>query len=484
MVKLIASLITAARVAGFDETTLRAGPAGQKKYVLGAFTEDYSLLHLGDRDLGSFRDFGILPDFAGVVVSDRYVNYWHAGWENVAGHQACLSHILRDYQDAAETYPDAHWPAQAQRALRGLIHAWNDARDNGLAAIPADTAAPLITEFRRAVTVGLSAVPRIPGPKNSTAQHPGRDLLEFSRDREDDVLRLHHRHQDLADEQHQRARRAAHQNPAEDLRPAHQRRRHPGPARHPQLHRHRPQARPPAPRRAPQPVHREPLATAGPRPGLTRYPPCPNPVTQRTSRITYVQPGECLPAKDSRTGKPRVQRPRTARLRCGGHAKQRLSCGDFKGIVAQPILDLIAGMFAEDDTPILAFQRVAGNAHELDALNAELRKIQARLSATEDDDELDALVADRKAIKARIEGFVIVPDSFDYALTGQTVAQMWNDEDDTVKRGMVPLGGRDKGNRDRTAKPGDRIGFAHRIGCFLGQLRVFIDQDDQRGHVR
>ena len=110
MIKLIATLITAAGVAGFDETTLRAGPAGQKKYVLGAFTEQYSLLHLGDRDLGSFRDFGILTDFAGVVVSDRYVNYWHAGWEHIAGHQACLAHILRDFQDAAETYPDAHWP--------------------------------------------------------------------------------------------------------------------------------------------------------------------------------------------------------------------------------------------------------------------------------------------------------------------------------------------------------------------------------------
>ena len=192
MIKLIATLITAAGVAGFDETTLRAGPAGQKKYVLGAFTEQYSLLHLGDRDLGSFRDFGILTDFAGVVVSDRYVNYWHAGWEHIAGHQACLAHILRDFQDAAETYPDAHWPAQAQRALRGLIHAWNDARDNGLPAIPEDKAAPLITEFRRARAVGLAAVPRIPGPKNTTAQHPGRDLLEFSRDREDDVLRFTH----------------------------------------------------------------------------------------------------------------------------------------------------------------------------------------------------------------------------------------------------------------------------------------------------
>ena len=176
------------------------GPPGQKKYVLGAFTEDYSLLHLGDRDLGLLPRLRHPPGLRRRRRLRPVRSYWHAGWENIAGHQACLAHILRDYQDAAETYPDAHWPAQAQRALRGLIHAWNAARDSGLAAIPGDTAAPLITEFRRAVTVGLSAVPRIPGPKNSTAQHPGRDLLEFCRDREDDVLLLHHRHQDLADE--------------------------------------------------------------------------------------------------------------------------------------------------------------------------------------------------------------------------------------------------------------------------------------------
>lgn len=129
--------------------------------------------------------------------------------------------------------------------------------------------------------------------------------------------------------------------------------------------------------------------------------------------------------------------PRTPKLRCGGNPRERLSCGRFKGCNAQPVIDGIAGMFASDTTDILAFQRVAGNAHELDALNAELRKIQARLSATEDDDALDALVAERKAVKARIEGFSVVPDSFDYAPTGQTVAQMWNDRDDTVKRGML-----------------------------------------------
>ena len=75
VVALIRALITASAVAGFDETTLRSGPAGEKKYVHGAFTERYSAFWLGDRSLDSMQDAGILPDFAGIVVSDRYRNY-------------------------------------------------------------------------------------------------------------------------------------------------------------------------------------------------------------------------------------------------------------------------------------------------------------------------------------------------------------------------------------------------------------------------
>ncbi len=190
VVQLIRTLITAAAVAGFDETTLRACPAGTKKYVLGAFTELYSAFFLGTRSLESFRDFGILPDFAGVVVSDRYTCYFHPCWEHIAGHQVCLAHIIRDYQDAAECWPDTIWPVQAQRALRGLIRAWHQARDAGLGEIPEPIREPLTREFRHAVLAGLSDIPRIPGPKHSTAQHPGRDLLEFCRDRQADVLRF------------------------------------------------------------------------------------------------------------------------------------------------------------------------------------------------------------------------------------------------------------------------------------------------------
>jgi transposase len=133
------------------------------------------------------QDAGILPDFAGIVVSDRYQNYFHPRWEHIAGNQACLAHILRDFEDCAESYPGSVWPVQAQRALRGLIRAWHAAREQGLEAIPASVRTPLEHEFRHAVLAGLASVPRVPGPKNSTKQKPGRELLEFCRDRRSDV---------------------------------------------------------------------------------------------------------------------------------------------------------------------------------------------------------------------------------------------------------------------------------------------------------
>jgi hypothetical protein len=155
---------------------------------LSASTENYVAFHLGGRDLASFTEFGILPGFAGVAVHDRYQNYYNLAWAQLAGHRACTAHLLRDFTDAAESHSRAVWPEQAQRALRRLIHAWHSARDAGQTRIPVPTAAPLISEFRQAIRVGLAKVRPIPGPRSSTAQPPGRTLLEFCRDHEGDVL--------------------------------------------------------------------------------------------------------------------------------------------------------------------------------------------------------------------------------------------------------------------------------------------------------
>jgi hypothetical protein len=116
--------------------------------------------------------------------------YSSARWEHVAGNQFCLAHLLRDFEDCAETYPGAIWPVQAQRALRGLIHEWHRAVELGLPAIPEEVLPPLAREFRHAVLAGLASVRRVPGAKTTVKQKPGRELLEFCRDRHDDVLRF------------------------------------------------------------------------------------------------------------------------------------------------------------------------------------------------------------------------------------------------------------------------------------------------------
>jgi transposase len=177
--------IAASKVVGFDETTLRVGPKGEKRYVLSASTLLCTLFMLGRRDKASFRVF-LLGRMLGVVVHDRYALY---DCDEFVGflHQLCVSHLLRDIQDVVETYPEAVWPVQLWESLRALVHQANLARAAGLDEVPAEPRDPLITAYRRAVRVGLADI----APAARGAKQPvGRCLLECLRDRQDDVLRF------------------------------------------------------------------------------------------------------------------------------------------------------------------------------------------------------------------------------------------------------------------------------------------------------
>jgi transposase len=186
---IIKTLVTLAAVAHFDETTLRVGKAGVKKYVWSASTNRYTVFALGRRTGKQFRVFGVGTDFAGVAVHDRYVVYDTPGNFAVGvRHQLCCSHLLRDLDDAAESYPDAQWPTQCARALRGLIHAANVARDAGHDQVEPGLREKLIGEFRQGVLVGLKEIPRRGG--RTTKQCPARSLLEDLHDRHDDVVRF------------------------------------------------------------------------------------------------------------------------------------------------------------------------------------------------------------------------------------------------------------------------------------------------------
>jgi transposase len=183
----VRTLLTLAHAVCCDETPLRVGPKKAKKYLLVACTPRLTYYMLGDRDLATFKKF-VLPDLTGVIVHDRYQNYDNAAFDHLS-HQLCTQHLIRDLEDAAETYPGEVWPVQVQRSLRGLIHAANTARaaDPENPHIDPEARAELAGEFRQGVLVGLSKVP--PGEPRGK-QPVGRVLLETLRDREADVLRF------------------------------------------------------------------------------------------------------------------------------------------------------------------------------------------------------------------------------------------------------------------------------------------------------
>lgn len=186
---LIRALVITASVACGDETPIRVGPGPKtrKKYLLVACMGLFTCFFLGERSLPSFKRFLFagIGDGSTVLVHDRYQNY-----DSMPGvqHQLCTQHLLRDLEDCAQAYPGAVWPGQAAEALRGLIHAANTARDQGLPAVPEDHMAADLELFRHAVRVGLSEVRRVPGPK--AKQKTGRCLLEDLKEREGDVLRF------------------------------------------------------------------------------------------------------------------------------------------------------------------------------------------------------------------------------------------------------------------------------------------------------
>jgi len=193
--KRIRALITLAYAVCADETPLRVGPKKPKpgrkkaeKYLLVACTELFTHYLLGDRDLATFKAFVLKDLTESVVVHDRYHLYDSAEIGKLT-HQLCCQHLLRDIDGVGEVYPDAHWPTQIARALRGLVHQANLARQAGRDTIQPSVRNELIKEFKDGVLVGLSDTT---SHGNRPGERKARLLLEVLRDREPDVLRFAH----------------------------------------------------------------------------------------------------------------------------------------------------------------------------------------------------------------------------------------------------------------------------------------------------
>lgn len=169
-------------------------------------------------------------------------------------------------------------------------------------------------------------------------------------------------------------------------------------------------------------------------------------------------------------GKTPAGNPRVPKLRCGGMARVRKSCGKYDGAEARLVMDELDKFFAGEDLPILAFQRVTGNAHELAAMESELARLMAQPTPGERADRRQRL-DDIEDLEDRIAAFTVIPDTFAYAPTGQTVASMWA-ESDAAKRRVVKAV-KDTMGLDITPQWGIDEDNLH-LGVIPGELR----QDD------
>ena len=197
------------------------------------------------------------------------------------------------------------------------------------------------------------------------------------------------------------------------------------------------------------------------------------PVAQPQAWVTGVL--ECplcggalyLKTGETRKGNGRM---RTPTLRCHGEKKNRRACGEFKPIDAQPVINAIDRFFAGETASVLAYQRISGNQHELDAMEAELAKLQGALSGLTDRTQRREAVGRIEALEDQIDAFTVILGDYDYTETGQTIAGMWETSDDERRRAMV-----------RAVKETGGIGLIERDGQWV--IRIIRAMPGNQGEI-
>jgi len=137
----------------------------------------------GTRTKKEITAFGILDNYAGILVRDDFGGYVSYD-ADLAGVQQCLSHLLRHLQDVTDIDPDTQtWSIQAADALRLAIHAVNTARRNAT-AVDTKEIAKRRKEFDQAVACGISVNTSRPWAKGN---HPGLVLARRLKRKADQV---------------------------------------------------------------------------------------------------------------------------------------------------------------------------------------------------------------------------------------------------------------------------------------------------------
>ena len=175
--------ITAADVAGFDETGLRVDCA--LRWVHCARTDKYTLITCHRRrGRDGIDNAGVLAGFTGVAVHDAWAPY---DTYIDAEHQLCCAHALRELQAVTDTTPptDWCWATQAADALVAMQKLIDNARAATTDVDPAALAAQTQL-YRCAAQIGANQNAARTDKLMKKHHALARRLL----DRQDDYLRF------------------------------------------------------------------------------------------------------------------------------------------------------------------------------------------------------------------------------------------------------------------------------------------------------
>jgi transposase len=181
------ALLTAAVVAGFDETGIRIMAKRFWLHSCSTTHHAYFEAHTG-RGQQAMDAMDILPGFAGVAIHD----FWKSYYRYDCTHSLCNAHLLRDLTFIKERF-EQQW---AQDCI-DLLLKMKAAKERAIAQGKSALSHPTLSRYRRLydeiVQKGLKANPFKPPPKKKKGRikrTKPRNLIERLRDYADDILRF------------------------------------------------------------------------------------------------------------------------------------------------------------------------------------------------------------------------------------------------------------------------------------------------------
>ncbi|WP_265664919.1 IS66 family transposase [Verminephrobacter aporrectodeae] len=186
-VQAIAQQVSQSPVVHVDESGLRVQAKLQWLHTSVTPTHTWYGVH-AKRGIEAVNAFGVLKDYAGVLMHDRWAPYWLIQ----CVHALCNAHLLRELTFLAQSSGQA-WPQRMMDMLLAAHRGCERARTQGITAVPSRQVLRWIRRYRALLDEGQALNPqrvKEQGKRGRAKQSDAFNLLRRLRDHEQEVLRF------------------------------------------------------------------------------------------------------------------------------------------------------------------------------------------------------------------------------------------------------------------------------------------------------